>query len=78
LRKELASNNPWDFYLKKGLDHIDAVRQKFQTITDPFAGFRAQWLNVWTTCLRMRDSRSAVGPPGKVIESVVEPLEEFF
>jgi hypothetical protein len=28
------------------LDHLDAVRQKFQIITDRFAGFQAQSLNV--------------------------------
>jgi hypothetical protein len=46
LRNELCSNNLRDFGLKKGLDHLDAVRQKFQTITDRFAGFQAQSLNV--------------------------------
>src|SRR6201984_2864262 len=46
LRNELVSNNLADFRLKKGLDHLDAVRQRFQTITDRFAGFQAQWLNV--------------------------------
>jgi hypothetical protein len=46
LRNELCSNNLSDFGLKKGLDHLDAVRQTFQTITDRFAGFQAQWLNV--------------------------------
>ena len=46
LRNELCSNNLADFGLKKGLDHLDAVRQRFQTITDRFAGFQAQWLNV--------------------------------
>ncbi len=46
LRNELLSNNLRDFGLKKGLDHLDAVRQKFQTITDRFAGFQAQCLNV--------------------------------
>jgi hypothetical protein len=43
---ELVSNNLADFRLKKGLDHLDTVRQRFQTITDRFAGFQAQWLNV--------------------------------
>src|SRR6185312_14070280 len=43
---ELASNNLADFHLKKGLDHLDAVRERFQTITGRFAGFQAQWLNV--------------------------------
>jgi hypothetical protein len=46
LRNELCSNNLSDFGLKKGLDHLDAVRQTFQAITDHFAGFQAQWLNV--------------------------------
>ena len=46
LRNELVSNNLADFRLKKGLDHLDAVRQRFQTITGRFAGFQAQWLNV--------------------------------
>jgi hypothetical protein len=46
LRNELVSNNLADFRLKKGLDHLDAVRQRFQSITDRFAGFQAQWLNV--------------------------------
>jgi hypothetical protein len=46
LRNELCSNNLTDFGLKKGLDHLDAVRQKFQAITDRFAGFQAQTLNV--------------------------------
>jgi len=46
LRNELVSNNLADFHLKKGLDHLDAVRERFQTITGRFAGFQAQWLNV--------------------------------
>jgi hypothetical protein len=46
LRNEICSNNLRDFGLKKGLDHLDAVRQRFQTITDRFAGFQAQCLNV--------------------------------
>jgi hypothetical protein len=46
LRNELCSNNLRDFGLKKGLDHLDAVRKKFQTITDRFTGFQAQCLNV--------------------------------
>jgi hypothetical protein len=46
LRNELCSNNLNDFGLKKGLDHLQAVREKFQTITSHFASFRAQWLNV--------------------------------
>jgi len=46
LRNELVSNNLADFRLKKGLDHIEAVRERFQTITGRFAAFQAQWLNV--------------------------------
>jgi hypothetical protein len=46
LRNEVLSNNLNDFGLRKGLDHLDAVRKRFQTITDRFAGFQAQCLNV--------------------------------
>ena len=46
LRNELVSNNLRDFGLKKGLDHLDAARKKFQIVTDRFAGFQAQSLNV--------------------------------
>ena len=46
LRNELCSNNLRDFGLRKGLEHLDAVRTKFLAITDRFAGFQAQWLNV--------------------------------
>lgn len=46
LRNELCSNNLRDFGLNKGLDHLDAVRKRFQTITDRFAAFQAQSLNV--------------------------------
>ena len=46
LRNELCSSNLTDFGLRKGLDHLDEVRQTFQTITSRFAGFQAQWLNV--------------------------------
>jgi hypothetical protein len=46
LRNELCSNNLRDFGLKKGLDHLQAVRQKFQIITHRFASCQAQWLNV--------------------------------
>ena len=48
LRNELCSNNLYDFGLKKGLDHLDEVRQRFKTIISRFAGFQAQWLNVHT------------------------------
>jgi len=46
LRNELCSNNLADFGLKKGLDHLDAVREKFLAITDRFAQFQAEWFNV--------------------------------
>jgi hypothetical protein len=46
LRNELCSNNLNDFGLRKGLDHLPAVRETFQAITGRFAGFQAQWLNV--------------------------------
>jgi hypothetical protein len=46
LRNELVSNNLADFRLKKGLDHLEAMRERFQTITARFAAFQAQWLNV--------------------------------
>jgi hypothetical protein len=46
LRNELCSNNLRDFGLKKGLDHLDAVRKRFQTITDHFSSFQAECLNV--------------------------------
>jgi len=46
LRNELCSNNLSNFGLKKGLDHLQTVREKFQLITDRFASCQAQWLNV--------------------------------
>jgi hypothetical protein len=46
LRNELCSNNLRDFGLKKSLENLDAVREKFQTITSRFAAYQAQWLNV--------------------------------
>jgi len=46
LRNELCSNNLRDFGLKKGLAHLDAVRKRFQIITDRFADCPAQWLNI--------------------------------
>jgi len=46
LRNELCSNNLADLRLKKGLEHLNTVRQRFQEITDRFASFQAQWLNV--------------------------------
>jgi DNA-binding PadR family transcriptional regulator len=46
LRNEICSNNLSDFRLKKGLEHLAAVREKFLAITDRFATFQAQSLNV--------------------------------
>jgi hypothetical protein len=46
LRNELCSNNLSDLGLKKGLENLDAVRQRFQAITDRFSGFQAECLNV--------------------------------
>jgi len=46
LRNELVSNHLRDFGLKKGLNHLDAVRKRFQIITDRFADCQAHWLNV--------------------------------
>lgn len=46
LRNELCSNNLANFGLKKGLEHLPAVRQKFLEITGRFAAFQAQTLNV--------------------------------
>src|SRR5437879_7771200 len=46
LRNELCSNNLTEFGLKKGLDHLLAVRTKFLEITDRFAGFQAQCANL--------------------------------
>ena len=49
LRNELVSNNLADFRLRKGLDHLPAVRERFQDITGRFADFQAQWLNSMST-----------------------------
>ena len=46
LRNEVCSNNLADFGLKKGLDHLAPVREKFLAVTDRFAAFQAQGLNV--------------------------------
>lgn len=45
LRNEICSNNLSDFGLKKGLEHLAAVRERFLAITDRFATFQAQSLN---------------------------------
>jgi hypothetical protein len=46
LRNEACSNNLADFGLKKGLEHLAAVREKLLAVTGRFAAFQAQWLNV--------------------------------
>jgi len=46
LRNEVCSNNLTDFGLRKGLDHLREAREVFLAVTDRFAGFQAQWLNV--------------------------------
>src|SRR6266704_3148295 len=45
LRNEICSNNLSDFGLKKGLEHLAAVREKFLAITERFTSFQAQCLN---------------------------------
>jgi len=46
LRLEVLSNNLKDFGLKKSLDNLETVRQTLATITDHFAQFEAQALDV--------------------------------
>lgn len=46
LRNEVCSNNLSDFGLRKGLEHLAEVRQKFLAVTDRFAAFQAECLNV--------------------------------
>ncbi len=46
MRNELCSNNLRDLGLKKGIENLKAVRQRFQIVTDRFASFQAEWLNV--------------------------------
>ena len=46
LRNEVCSDNLSNFGLKKGLSHLGEVREKFLQVTDRFAGFQAQCLNV--------------------------------
>jgi len=46
LRNEICSNNLANFRLKKSLDNLPAVRERFIEITDRFAGFQAECLNV--------------------------------
>jgi hypothetical protein len=46
LRLEALSNNLKDFGLNKGLDNLDQVRRTLAAVTDRFAAFEAQALNV--------------------------------
>src|ERR1043166_1076861 len=46
LRLEALSNNLRDFRLKKSLDNLEAVREKLAAVTDRFAAFEAEALNV--------------------------------
>jgi hypothetical protein len=46
LRLEVLSNNLQDFGLKKSLDNLETVRQTLATVTDRFAEFEAQALDV--------------------------------
>lgn len=46
LRTEVCSNNLADFRLKKGLDHLAAVRENFLGILDRFTTLEARALNV--------------------------------
>jgi hypothetical protein len=46
LRNELCANHLADFQLKKGLEHLGAVRERSLAITDRFAASQAQWLNI--------------------------------
>jgi len=75
LRNELLSNNLTDFGLRKGLDHLDDVRQKFQIITGRFAGVQAQTLNVHVDFpllqrLALPVTRGTVRHPGIRIQDV--------
>src|SRR5207247_9310136 len=46
LRLEALSNNLKDFGLKKSLDNLETVRQTLASVTDRFAQFEAQALDV--------------------------------
>ncbi len=46
LRLEALSNNLKDFGLKKSLQNLDAVRRKLAAVSDRFAAFEAEALNV--------------------------------
>ncbi|MGH7822421.1 MAG: hypothetical protein ACREQ9_21870, partial [Candidatus Binatia bacterium] len=46
LRLEALSNNLKDFGLLKGLDNLPAIRKTLAAVTDRFAAFEAEALNV--------------------------------
>jgi hypothetical protein len=46
LRLEALSNNLKDFGMKKSLDNLEAVRNRLTAVTDRFAAFEAEALNV--------------------------------
>jgi len=46
LRNEVCSNQLSNFRLKKGLDNLPHIRKTFSAVTDRFAAYQAQWLNV--------------------------------
>lgn len=46
LRLEVLSNNLKDFGLRKSLDKLDTIRKTLAAVTDRFAGFEAEALNV--------------------------------
>ncbi|MGH8488433.1 MAG: hypothetical protein ACREXS_06100, partial [Gammaproteobacteria bacterium] len=54
LRNEICSNNLTDFGLRKGLDHLAAVREKFLEITERLAAFQAQCLSVHSDFPRLQ------------------------
>ncbi len=45
LRVEVLSNRFKDFQLNKGLENLEAVRQKLAAVTDRFAAFEAESLH---------------------------------
>jgi hypothetical protein len=67
LRNELCSNNLHDLGLRKGLDHLDGVRQKFQATISRFAAFM-QALNNGLLYLK---SVAGAEMPTKVVAGVV-------
>jgi hypothetical protein len=74
LRNELCSNNLKDFGLKKSLDNLQAVREKFQVITDRFAGFQAQWLNVHVDLYEHPACQAPAAPLSSFLSFFLSPL----